>query len=315
MRPRKHHRNLPARLYLKHGRYYYVKAKKWEPLSKDYTEALAQYAQRESAFGSGMVALLDRFTVEIASQKTPKTFREYRRYAEILKPIFAEFSPQQVKPHHIAKVIDHEAIKAPTHANRLRQYLSAVFNHAVRTGCVDSNPCRDVKGISVPKRDRYISDREFESVKEFVPLVIGNIMETCYYTGQRISDVLKIKRADITKDGIFFEQGKTGKKLKVGMNPELRKIVKQCGEIYLFESRLGKAYSYFGVSAMFRRACKSAGVEDFHLHDIRAKALTDAHQQGHDAQKLAGHGSRSTTEGYIKARLVEAVRPPGRRNN
>lgn len=261
-----------------------------------------------------MVALLDRFTVEIASKKTPKTFREYRRMAEILKPIFAEFSPQQVRPHHIAKVIDHEAITAPTQANRIRQYLSAVFSQAVRSGIIDVNPCRDVKGISVAKRDRYITDKEFESVKKVASVAIGNIMETCYYTGQRISDVLKIKRYDINKDGIFFEQGKTGKKLKVGLNPDLRKIVKQCGEVYLFESRRGKAYSYFGVSAMFRRACKSAGVEDFHIHDIRAKALTDAHQQGHDAQKLAGHGSRSTTEGYIKARLVEAVRPPGRRN-
>lgn len=315
MRPRKHNRNLPARLYLKHGRFYYVKAKKWEPLSKDYTEALMQYAQRESSQGSGMVALLDRFTVEIASQKTPKTFREYRRMAEILKPIFAEFSPQQVKPHHIAKVIDHEAIKAPTQANRLRQYLSAVFSHAVRTGYVDSNPCRDVKGISVPKRDRYITDREFSAAKEKAPEAIQRIMETCYYTGQRISDVLKIRRSDITKDGIFFEQGKTGKKLKVGLNPELRKIVKQCGEVYLFESRRIKPYSYFGVSSMFRRACKAAKVENFHIHDIRAKALTDAHRQGQDAQKLAGHKSRGMTDQYVKARLVEAVRPPGRRKN
>ena len=300
-------------MYLKHSRYYHVRKNVWEPLSKDYTEALKQYSLIESSQGSGMVALLDRFTVEVSSQKTPKTFREYRRMAEILKPVFQEFSPQQVKPHHIAKVIDNEAIKAPTQANRIRQFLSAVFSYAVRSGVVDTNPCRDVKGISVKRRDRYVTDQEFNKVKEASTEAVQNIMEFCYYTGQRISDVLKVKREDITRDGVFFEQGKTGKKLKVNLNPEIKRIIKSSGEIYLFESRLGNPYSYFGISAMFRRACKSAGVEDFHIHDIRAKALTDAHKQGQDAQKLAGHKSRAMTDQYIKDRLVESVKPPRRR--
>ena len=78
----------------------------------------------------------------------------------------------------------------------------------------------------------------------------------------------------------------------------------------LFHGRGGKPYSYFGVSAMFRRACKNAGVEDFHLHDIRAKALTDAEHQGLDAQRLAGHKSRAMTEHYIKARETEKATPP-----
>lgn len=315
MRPRKKHRNLPARMYLKHGRYYYVRHNRWEPLSKDYTEALKQYAVRESAGGSGMVALFDRFTVEIARKKSANTFREYRRMAELLKPVFQEFSPKQVKPHHVAKVIDHEARKAPTQANRIRQYLSSVFSYAVRAGDVDSNPCRDVRGITVPKRDRYVTDEEFNAVKKAAPQSIADIMEFCYYTGQRIGDVIKVRVEDITSRGIYFEQGKTGKRLLVEMSDDLSGIAGRCGEKYLFESRLGGPYTYFGVSAMFRRACKAAGVEDFHIHDIRAKALTDAHKQGQDAQKLAGHKSRAMTDHYVKQRLVEAVKPPKRREN
>ena len=60
---------------------------------------------------------------------------------------------------------------------------------------------------------------------------------------------------------------------------------------------------------MFRRAVAKAGVTDFHFHDIRAKALTDAKRQGMNAQTLAGHESEEMTAHYIKHREVETVAP------
>jgi integrase len=316
MRPRKKNRNLPERMFLNHGRYYYVLRGKWHPLSKDYAEALIQYSKHTSSQGNGMAALIDRFMVEVAVQKTPKTQKEYKRLGEKLKPIFAEFRPDQVKPHHVAKVIDHEAKKHPVQANRLRQFLSVVFSYGVRLGVVDSNPCRDVKGISVRKRDRYITDDEFKAVKAKANETIGCIMDFCYFTAQRISDVLKVRLSDITTEGVYFEQGKTGKKLMVQMSDELAGVIERAKGLHkkvrgftLFHGRGGKQYGYFGVSAMFRRSCKSAGIE-FHLHDIRAKSLTDAKRQGIDAQKLAGHKSAAMTEHYVKARDVEVAKSP-----
>lgn len=303
-------------MYLSHGRYYYAAQGKWYPLSKDYPTALLEYAQRTSST-SGMAALIDRFLTEVAITKTAKTQKEYRRLGERLKKIFAEFSPEQVKPHHIAKVIDHEAKTAPVQANRMRQLLSVVFSYAVRWGVVDVNPCRDVKGITVKKRDRYITDEEFICVKQKANPSIACIMDFCYYTAQRISDVLKVRLSDVATDGVYFEQGKTGKKLMVEMGTELAEVIERAKGIHskvrgmtLFHGRGGKQYSYFGVSSMFRRACKAAGVEDFHLHDIRAKSLTDLDNQGGNAQRLAGHDSRSTTDGYIKDRSVEVAQSP-----
>lgn len=52
----------------------------------------------------------------------------------------------------------------------------------------------------------------------------------------------------------------------------------------LFYGRGDRQYADLGISAMFRRVCKQAGVEDFHIHDIRAKSLTDASLQGLDVQ-------------------------------
>ncbi|MBF0421725.1 MAG: tyrosine-type recombinase/integrase [Magnetococcales bacterium] len=63
------------------------------------------------------------------------------------------------------------------------------------------------------------------------------------------------------------------------------------------------------MQGMFRTAKLKAGVEDFHFHDIRAKALNDAKRLGIDPQKLAGHASMQTTEHYIKRRTLEKVAP------
>lgn len=52
-----------------------------------------------------------------------------------------------------------------------------------------------------------------------------------------------------------------------------------------------------------------AGRDAVHLHDIRAKALTDAKQKGLDAQALAGHASPAMTDHYIKQREFKRVTP------
>lgn len=51
------------------------------------------------------------------------------------------------------------------------------------------------------------------------------------------------------------------------------------------------------------------GLGDIHFHDLRAKATTVADSQGLNAQKLAGHKSRTMTEHYIKQRQYERIEP------
>jgi integrase len=53
------------------------------------------------------------------------------------------------------------------------------------------------------------------------------IIDFAYFTGQRISDVLKIRRTDLTDSGTTFAQSKTGTKLTVAWSDGLRVLAPQ----------------------------------------------------------------------------------------
>jgi len=80
----------------------------------------------------------------------------------------------------------------------------------------------------------------------------------------------------------------------------------------LLHDKRGKPLAYRTIKDTRDAACKAAKVENAHIHDIRARALTDAQRNGHDSPKLAGHADRAMTERYIRLRETAAVQGPTR---
>ena len=110
-------------------------------------------------------------------------------------------------------------------ANTMRNVLKSVMQTAVKEGLADSNPVRMLNRSRRKKRDRYLTDYEYQAIRENASNTLKLIMDMLYLTGQRIGDVLKIKHSDITSEGIFFQQ-KTGTKLMVAMSPDLERTIK-----------------------------------------------------------------------------------------
>jgi hypothetical protein len=143
------------------------------------------------------------------------------------------------------------------------------------------------------------------------------IMDLCYLTGQRIGDVLAIRRADLTDDGIAFKQEKTGKRLIVAWTPELRRAVESAKSLTrhvtpltLFYAKGGKTPGYKIIWRQWKTACKLAGVANANIHDLRALSGTDADRQGIDAQALLGHTDPKMTRRYLRDRSAKVVSGP-----
>lgn len=317
MRPRKKDRHLPACMYHKHGAYYLVRKGKWERLDTDYQAALLAYAKKTSeAAAGGMPDLITRALAHHRKNISDNTAKQYEIAAERLKTIFAEFEPHQVLPKHVAAV-KMQLADTPNMCNRILSFLRIVFGYALEWQEVDSNPCIGITRHAEGRRDRYITDSEFAALLNAASPYIRSILEMCYLTGQRIGDVIAIRLADISDEGVSFVQEKTGAKLIVAMTPDLQAVIdrakalpRKVRTLTLFCSRAGKPVSYETVKEAFQALREKTGIHDVKIHDIRAKSLTDADREGKNAQTLGGHTDARMTARYLRGRLPKIAQAP-----
>lgn len=314
-RRRTHDRHLPRNVYRRHSAYYYVKAGKWTRLGADLHEALARYAALYDRPQGGMSDLIDTALATILPNVSANTARQYRAAGRKLADMLAEFTPEQVRPKDVA-AIKVGLASTPNMANRCLSVLRQVMHYAVEHQLIDSNPAIGIKRHTEAKRTRLVTLAEYRAIHDKAGPRLRAIMALLLLTGQRVGDVLAIKRADLTDDGIRFRQQKTDVPLVVKWTPELREAVEQAKSLHpfasltLFRNRMGKAPDYRTVRDQWDEACRAAGVRDARLHDLRAMSLTAARAQGKDATALAGHSSAAMTARYLRDRAGMVVEGP-----
>lgn len=317
-RPRKAKGPYPPCFYAKHGAFYLVKANKWTRLGDDLATALAEYGRLMSAPKQGeMAKLIDAAMPSILRGKADNTKLQYDIAANTLKRKLIQFAPPQVTSKTVSR-IQASMAETPNMANRVISVLRSVFDYAVaNVDGVESNPCVGIKRLPEHKRTRLLSAEEWHAIHDQADARLKLIMEMQLATGQRISDVLSIRRSQISDDGIVFKQKKTGAQLLVRWSPDLLAIVEAAKALTadrptltLFRGRYGGAPNYTAVSEQWAIAVKAAGVEDARLNDGRAMSATATKRQGKDAQALLGHATPAMTKRYLRARETPEVDGP-----
>ena len=210
----------------------------------------------------------------------------------------------------------------PGTANIMRSVLIGALDLAFTEQRVDRNVARDTRPFKVARRTRYLTDEEFSAIRRHASPLVQCLMDMLYLTGQRIGDVLKIRLADISPDGIYIEQQKTHHRMQIKMTPELQSVIaeakrlnKSVKGLTLFHRRDGQPYLYDYIRQAFNAATKEAGVKDARMHDIRAKSGTDADKQGLDSMALLGHKSESSHNRYLRSKEIPMVSAMSFRNS
>jgi integrase len=314
---------LPPCVYAKNGAYWLVKRGKWtrlgprrpERLAADRRAALIAHARITTPTTGAMADLIDEAMVEILSRVKASSGKQYKTAARQLKEHLVEFEPQQVTTADVAAV-KREYRGRPRAGNQALSVLRMVFVYAVENGYCDSNPCIGLPIFAVGKRDRLIEPGEYHAIRAQAPPMLQCFMDLLVTTGQRPRDVLRIRRADLTDDGITFRQQKTGAKLTVAWTPDMRDAVERLKALHstaglsLFRTKRGRVPSYQSIYEAWLTACEAAGVADAQLRDLRAVAGTEAQRQGINPQKLLGHTSAATTQRYLRGRETPLVESP-----
>lgn len=321
-RPRKKDRHLPACVYPKHGAYWYVKKGEWTRLPEEgpstLQTALEAYAAIVETPNGGMSALIDEALKVIKKQVAESTAGQYDDAAKILKRKLVQFAPEQVRAKHVMQ-LKLSMEKTPNMANRCLSVLRQVFDFALerQQPRVDCNPAIGIKRFKEHKRDRLITASEYGAIYAKAGPRLQIIMDLCIRTGQRITAVLRIRRSDMNDEGIRFGKHKTDGKGTVKWTPELLAIRDRALALHgkvsymtLLVNRRRKAPDYRSVRDQWDNACKAAGVEDAHLHDLRAVAGTEAEEQGLNPQALLMHSSPQNTQRYLRAKKEPKVNAP-----
>lgn len=307
-------------VYFKHGAYWLVKAGVWTRIGRTLEEMMVEYARRVTSVKDGKLPALIEKTLQHhvkAERLSKSTKAQYRLASNVLKRRFKSFdSPDQIKGRHVAQ-IKTEGADHPNMTNRIISLLRTLFGYWVEAQLADNNPCVGIRRHAEAKRKRRITHAEWWAIYEHAGPRLRVIMKIAYLTGQRIGDVLKIRRSQFTEAGIEFEQQKTGARLVVKWSPDLRAAVTEALALHggvsamtLFLGRKGKAPDYRSVLLQWHVACRVAGVEDALPNDQRAQSASDTKQQGKNATALLGHTTPAMTERYLRDREIPEVEGP-----
>jgi len=308
---------LLPRMYWKRDAYYYVRRRKWRKLSRDYATALQAYIAYETP-QSEWTDIVDTVYQQYEYRRqqgdlAANTLDQYRRLRPRITTAF-DGPLDRVTTRDVMRYLD-QFERTPNMANRTLSVLRACFDRALRLGACDYNPALGLKRYSERKRTRYITDAELALLRHHATPKLRAIIDLCYYTGQRIGDLLALRWEQVTDDGILITQQKTGHRLLVQMTPDIRAALDalKSPRAYVITAR-SKAtpMSYGAVRDRFRRLVAESGVDHCTLHDLRAKSLTDVKRQGGNPQALAGHSLEATTLRYIRDRETAVVSGPVR---
>jgi integrase len=327
-RRRKQDTHLPKRMYMRRGAYYFChpESNQWQPLGKDIGAAFAEYGKLVGGQWSGrnLGDVIDRYRTEVLPLKrSAKTRADQAKQLQRLKGVFGDMPADKISAQHCYRYLDGRA-NHPVAARHEVSLLGHVFAKAIRWGAATVNPVRTLERTRKGKRTRYVTDAEYDAVYAMANVRMRIAMDLALLTGQRRGDLLTLTRAQLTDEGIVFNQSKTGAGVLVEWTDELRKITDRAKALkpqvpgeYLLRKRNGRPYTAWGFSAIWQRLMDKATKpakngeapalgERFTFHDLRAKCASD--KEGlEDAAVLLGHASSQTTKSVYRRKMPRAT--------
>ena len=245
-------------------------------------------ARRAADFG----ALATRFIDDREPNLAPNTLKEYRRIlsSEIEHSILGRVPAQNLTRADIREFLEAIARRAPVMANRVFQFVRAVFRWALAEDLLPSSPF-DGKAIKRPRREkpreRILTDSEVKSLwvslSEEKP-VVATVVRLLLLLGQRSTETVEMRWRDLRFEGNVpawsipgrFRKG--GRQHVVPLSPLAIRVLQQLRPVTAGSDRVFDGVSELNAErdwwGRVRARAMSAGVEHFTKHDLRHTCAT-----------------------------------------
>lgn len=193
----------------------------------------------------------------------------------------------------------------------MRMYTSSFFKWLCEERIITNSPCDLIKPIKQPKEEKKaFTDEDVDSMRSVCDVKERAVIEFLLSSGVRAreaSDML-ISDVDFDRLTVCVRHGKGDKERITYITPIAKKHIvayinsRDDGSPYLFYSRNHGQYKKNGIHGIAARVGKRANVDDAHPHRFRRTLATNLAKRGmpiQEIQKILGHESITTTQGYI----------------
>ena len=264
-----------------------------------------------------MIALGKRFLKEyVATHCKPSTAEEYRRSVKLfIDPRIGRYRVPDIQRSDIA-ALHHDMRDTPYQANRTLGVLSKMFNLAELWDLRPdgSNPCRHVKRFREEKRERFLSDVEYQRLGTALKEIEVDGTETAsaiaavrllMLTGCRLSEIQKLRwqHVDLGAGELRLPDTKTGAKVVYLGDPAiavLERIDRRDGNPWVIAGRKPESH-LTDLQHPWRRIRARADLDDVRIHDLRHSFASGGLLVGEGLPmigKLLGHTQVQTTARY-----------------
>jgi len=230
------------------------------------------------------------------------------RHLKRIEGVWGDLSVKGIEPWHVVELRDMQAA-TPAEANNQIRSLSAMVTWSVPRGWRSDNPCLHVKKLKIGEGWSPWSWNDIELLRARGRPHLWHVAALALYTGQRQSDVIAMRWADIDGGLIRVRQGKTKKRLAIAMHKDLKALLvplPRLGETVLTNSR-GLRWTADGFKTSWRTQMDQPEFQPLRerrlvFHGLRKSAVVFLLEAGcTDAEVAAITGqSRDMVEHYAR---------------
>lgn len=281
------------------------------------------FLDRSEGERTTMGELIDRYLLEVTPRKKSAS-REVLRLNG-LKRHFGRFSVAALRSSHISEYRDARlacGLAAATVVKELNS-LSHLFDVAAKDWgiALPSNPAKMVRRPQVARgRDRRLQPGEesklFAACERSRARMLAPAVRFAIETGMRMGEILSLtwRNVDLAQRIATLPDTKTGDARQVPLSTVAVAAISGLPR-HISDGRVFWTWQRAdSLENAWRRAVKSAGIEDLRFHDLRHEAVSRLFELGLNPMEVAsisGHKTLQMLKRYTHLRATDLVRKLG----
>ncbi len=264
-----------------------------------------------------MEEIFDRYLKEISPNLSPTTDERNGQMVKNLRAFFVNAFIKDVTPSVVSRYKARRLEKRYSKETILRELglLRRIFNIAIEEWelCRENqNPVPKVLrtlGKVDSKRVRYLAPGELERLMVASPSWLRPIITIARHTGLRRGNIMELTwpQVDLVRRIVTIPRTKNGLPIGIPLTQlatktlaELRKV-RYLHSSFVFCDDNGAPHTPGRATTAFRRACRTAEIENLRFHDLRHDFASNLVQAGvdiHVVKELLGHSDLRMTLRY-----------------